>query len=187
MEFYSDNRASDNCQSKCKKCWNIKQKEYRKKNWHVLYPKHKILLKKWREENPEKNKQIVKNYRDKYKGIQKNYRKTSKGVTNSIYYGAKQRAAQRNMPFDLEKSEILKKVEIGICELTGIAFDYKSDAKAGYGRRRPYTPSIDRIDNSKGYTKENCRIIISAMNIALNEWGEEMFLKLAQAYLSARV
>lgn len=38
--------------------------------------------------------------------------------------------------------------------------------------KRPYAPSIDRIDSSKGYTADNCRIVCVAVNYAMNVWGE---------------
>ena len=67
----------------------------------------------------------------------------------------------------------------GACELTGTPFSAER-----YGAHKaPFAPSIDRIDSSKGYTRENCRIISVAANFAMNEWGEEVLRKLAIDYV----
>lgn len=64
------------------------------------------------------------------------------------------------------------------CCLTGIAF--RLDRISG---RRPYAPSVDRIDNSVGYVKGNCRIVCAAANFAMNVWGEAMLFELAHALI----
>ena len=56
----------------------------------------------------------------------------------------------------------------GVCEVTGIAFERKGD-------RRPFMPSIDRIDSSKGYTPENCRVVLWIINAAKQALPEDDF------------
>lgn len=68
----------------------------------------------------------------------------------------------------------------GRCELTGIAFDTSRET----WNRRPYSPSLDRVDSSQGYTLDNCRIVCVAINIALNEWGEDVYRYVAGKYLA---
>lgn len=70
----------------------------------------------------------------------------------------------------------------GLCELTGVSL-ILADSGA---RRHPYTPSIDRIDSSIGYTRDNSRIVCVAANIALSDWGEEVFSTLAISYVKRR-
>ena len=36
---------------------------------------------------------------------------------------------------------------------------------------------------SKGYTKDNTRLICTAMNIALNQFGDEFFFEMIKNYL----
>ena len=67
----------------------------------------------------------------------------------------------------------------GVCALSGKPF---REAKHGSGRaQRPYAPSLDRIDPRIHYTLENCRLVLTAVNFALNAWGDEVFLDIAEA------
>lgn len=71
----------------------------------------------------------------------------------------------------------------GRCALTGIPFD---EANAGRFARRPWVPSLDRIEAAKGYTPENTRLICCAMNFALNAWGETIFERVAREFIARR-
>lgn len=64
----------------------------------------------------------------------------------------------------------------GRCELSGLAFVMLADVRF---KNRPFAPSIDRIDNSLGYSMSNCRLVCIAVNLALNEWGLETLQKIA--------
>lgn len=43
---------------------------------------------------------------------------------------------------------------------------------------------MDRMDPNMGYTKDNVRIVLLGLNIALNDFGLEFFDKLAAARLA---
>lgn len=69
------------------------------------------------------------------------------------------------------------------CALTGVRFSAES-----YGaHKRPFAPSLDRIDSSKGYENGNCRFVCVAANVALNEWGDDIFDRLACAYVAKKL
>lgn len=70
----------------------------------------------------------------------------------------------------------------GRCEATGIPFSL--DKREGTFRR-PFAPSIDRLDNAAGYSFSNCRLIALAVNIGINEWGESVFRRIALGFLVA--
>lgn len=55
-------------------------------------------------------------------------------------------------------------------------------AGKGMRGRDPYGPSFDRIDCSKGYTPENTRIVILAINIMLADWGTDVFEAVVSQY-----
>ncbi len=76
------------------------------------------------------------------------------------------RSKKNNIAFDLTRQWLKKRLDRGVCELTGLSFDMA-------GRRTPHSPSIDKIDPSKGYTKKNCRVILWSLNQALGNRGLE--------------
>ncbi len=65
----------------------------------------------------------------------------------------------------------------GRCAVTRGEF---SNETVGRGLvKRAYAPSLDRIDHEKPYTRDNCRLVMVAVNFAMNTWGEDTFLRLA--------
>lgn len=78
----------------------------------------------------------------------------------------------------------MEKVLAGRCELTGMSFDF---GKAPNGwKYNPQSPSIDRINSARGYTMDNCRVILTSLNNALSQYGDKYFEEVAIAYLKAR-
>lgn len=70
----------------------------------------------------------------------------------------------------------------GRCEVTGIKF---SSERVGGLRVAAWSPSIDRIDGAKGYSVDNCRLVCVSVNMALNEFGVEVLLRIANALMSS--
>ena len=69
--------------------------------------------------------------------------------------------------------------------MTGIAFCFDL-LKSAKDRFTPFSPSLDRIDCTGGYTKDNVRLICTALNLGLNTWGEDVYEKVATAFLEQR-
>lgn len=63
----------------------------------------------------------------------------------------------------------------GICPLTGWALVLKAACKAK-GGFIPNRASIDRIDSSKGYTKENVRFITLMGNYAKSTYTDQQVI-----------
>jgi hypothetical protein len=67
----------------------------------------------------------------------------------------------------------------GRCAVSGLSF---SGERIGSGKaRRPYYPSLDRVDPEQPYTLENCRLVLQAVNFGLNAYGDEVYLRIARA------
>ena len=85
------------------------------------------------------------------------------------------------MEFDLTREWAEEKIEAGVCEVTGLQFEYSKDGK---DRFQPFIPSVDRIDSSKGYTQDNCRMVVWIYNMAKAEWSDDIVLRMAKALVS---
>ncbi len=83
----------------------------------------------------------------------KSYRQTPEGWAKIQYYRSKQRAKELGINFDLTEEWLLKKLP-KVCPVYGTDLIIGAD--------RPLmesSPSVDRVDNSLGYTQDNCEII----------------------------
>lgn len=96
---------------------------------------------------------------------------------------AKNRSRTKKLAFDLDAEYLfsLWEDQEGRCALTGIPFDLEQWGTKG--QVNPNTVSVDRIIPSLGYVKGNVRLITYHLNIALSEFGQEQFKKLAEAFL----
>lgn len=97
-----------------------------------------------------------------------------------LYRDAQKRAKRSGIEFEItpEYLKTLYEQCDGCCVVTGLPFDCRrSDDYA----RAPYRPSLDRIDNRKGYVFGNCRLVLWFVNQAMGEYGLDAFLKVARA------
>jgi hypothetical protein len=106
--------------------------------------------KKWLLENPN----YMKNYREKNKDKIKAKRNSTlkASIPSYLLRQAKRRARDKGLPCDITKEDIIIPEK---CPVLGI--DIKSSI--GKGKAEDGTPSIDRIDNALGYTKQNIIVV----------------------------
>lgn len=113
-----------------------------------------------------------------------NYQMRATGFTPdkivSMLARTKARALKCGRDFDLDKAYL---VELAYqsnfqCSVSGIGFEID---KENGGRVSPWSPSIDRRDSTGGYTKDNVRLVCYAVNVAMNEWGEDVLRRIAGA------
>lgn len=92
--------------------------------------------------------------------------------------GAGERARAKGLPFDLDFQWVAHRIERQDfrCALSGIAFFCD---RSRIGTRNPYAPSLDRIDCAKGYTRDNVRVVLYALNVMLSDWGLEVVQRIA--------
>jgi hypothetical protein len=104
-----------------------------------------------------------------------------RSLASELLSQARRRAKDKDIPFTLTRAELDSALvrANGRCEMTGRAFDSKTYS----GRRRPFAPSIDRIDSSKGYHAQNIRIVCVATNAALAEFGDKVLYSLFEAMM----
>jgi hypothetical protein len=72
----------------------------------------------------------------------------------------------------------------GCCQVSGLPFSLEV---VGNGQaKRPFAPSLDRIDRHQPYTKGNVRLVVAIANFAMNAWGEQPLFQLSTAVHAKR-
>ena len=105
----------------------------------------------WAKNNPERTREIKREWRKRNprSDIARRNASPLKQMVNSTRYSAR----RRGLEFSITDAD-LKQVEF--CPVLGIKLDWSHGSK---GKIVPGSPSIDRIDNSKGYVAGNVQVI----------------------------
>jgi hypothetical protein len=103
----------------------------------------------------------------------------------TLLNNARTRAKALHVPFRLTVEDFQELYEQAgkHCAVSGLPFDV---AQTDGVNRRPYAPSVDRVDRMLGYTKDNCRIVCCAVNLAMNEFGENVLWDIATSMVETR-
>lgn len=123
----------------------------------------------WYEENKEKlAEKSAKNYqkyKDKYRELRKDYRQ--KNTATMLKLGAKRRAKNNGLDFELEKEDITIP---DVCPIFKVPFE----------KHIRFAASLDRVDSTKGYTKDNIQVISRLGNAMKNNASKEELLMFAE-------
>ena len=97
----------------------------------------------------------------------KNAYKNPKTRARTMLKSARTSASKKNLPFDLTVDWIEQKLIDGLCEVSGISFDFESmnTGKWGHGSQNPFSPSLDRTVPELGYTKDNVKVVVWIYNV----------------------
>jgi hypothetical protein len=117
------------------KAWRVKNK-----TWLHEY------MRKWRAENKEHMTQYDQAYRKKWRAA---------NPERLLYQSAKMRAKRNGLTFKLSMSDIVIPLR---CPVFG------KRLKRGIGQWGPWSPTLDRIDNRKGYVRGNVAVISARAN-----------------------
>lgn len=101
---------------------------------------------------------------------------TLKGFIKNSLNCARRRAKQYGREFDLSYDEVKSVYDRqgGKCAFSGKLLTHQSDDTKKTSRN-PFNMSLDRIDSSKGYTKENVQWICVWLQITKSDWNEKEF------------
>lgn len=73
------------------------------------------------------------------------------------------------------------KQQNGLCKATGIPLESSQANSKVYSS--PWTITVDRIDSSKGYMRDNVQLVCYMYNSAKNRWTHEEVLTMCQGVL----
>ena len=99
----------------------------------------------------------------------------------AAFKSAKARTKRSGRVSDLTHTDVtaMFKAQGGRCAVSGLAFTLQRFPDAFV--KHPFAPSIDRIDSREGYVLTNVRLVCTAVNFGLGQWGEEAFRAIAEA------
>ena len=120
----------------------------------------------------------IKQEREQYRVSLVNSRLLSHRAS-MLLNAAKARATEKNLEFNITKEWVLDKLTKGKCEATGL--DIVLTGYLDSQVSNPYAPSIDRRDNSKGYTVDNSQLVLVAYNKFKSDYDEQEVLTIAKA------
>lgn len=99
-----------------------------------------------------------------------------------VFIHTRGNAAKKSIPFELTLDWVEERFAAGVCEVTGLAL-VMTEAYS-HGHKHPFRPTIDRIDNSKGYAPGNCRVVCWIFNLAKADWTDEEVFTMARALIN---
>lgn len=162
-DFGKDKNRKDGLMHLCRPC-NVEKVTIWGKNNKA---RRNANIRAWAKRHPEK----VKSAKRAWKKINPLKYRAVKMVVE-----AKRRAREKNLPFDIDSNFILKRLEPGVCERTGLPFVISQD------ERNPYSPSLDKVVPRLGYVKGNVRVILWALNSFKADFTESDIYPIAKKF-----
>jgi len=165
--------------------WNLENPERRKLLARTSYERNKEkrlqLSKQWYEANKDRKSATCKAWWEAAKRggkaaeyVVRRRQKQKLEPFSRLVSAAKARARKSGLEFNLT-NEWASSATDGTCAISGIPF------VVAVGKPSPFSPSIDRIDQTRGYTTDNCRIVLWAVNRFRGEDSDEVLLHIAEA------
>ena len=151
----------------CKKCHNL----YVKKKGYSKYSRRSEYFTNYQRELRKTvgNKQYEKEFRSAYHA-------SFSGTVGRLLSSARDRSKKNGLEIDIDREWVEQHLEPMKCEATGVDLILDIDKSVTH---TAFRPSIDRIDNNGGYTKDNCRITSVIYNKAKSDYTDGDVLKMA--------
>lgn len=103
----------------------------------------------------------------------------------AIIRSGRSRSKKRGLPYTIDVDYLIRvaKTQGYCCAVSGIPFNQDLRRYLGW-RRHPFSPSIDRIDNEKGYEPGNVRLVCLIVNLARSDFGDGALIQMARAIVA---
>jgi hypothetical protein len=164
LTLFSKNRATrDGYQGYCKACSKAVRDKDRASKY---YQENKEYFK-------QKKRDELNSRRDEINLKRKKSRESN--LEKRMFSSAKERAKRKGLDFNIELSDI---VIPKLCPILGIEL-FKGETKV-----RKNSPSLDRIDSTKGYIKGNVQVISNLANTMKNNATEKELIAFSKYMLS---
>lgn len=187
----------------CTRCNKEKLlEEFGSRKWSKSGPKHykswcklceKEVLQDWRINNPEQYSEQAKihsakridkaNTNPEYRAYLREQKRLNSRINfvSGMLNAAKSRAKRKGLDFNITQEDIIIPMYCPLLDIK-LILGTKGDYEA--------TPSLDRIDNTKGYIKDNVAVISKRANSMKNSSTKEemlIFLKNIQVYMQIKI
>ena len=182
IDFYKSKENLDGLFSYCKACSLKRWKEYNASHKEIRLEKSREYGRKNLKLIVEKNRIYRKKNKERCNGYYKKWalNNIKKVKARQLWNAAKTRAKNLGLDFDLTKEFIYKKLDIGICEYTGL----KIDMRMNLSGRLALSPSLERKIPRRGYTQKNVVLACWAMNAFKSSHTIQEIIPIAKAFLS---
>lgn len=186
-EFYKNSTTFDGYSTQCKVCNDISSKRTRKEryadvvvDWQALRmctrcdeikPTSEFRQNKWQKDgvNTWCKSCVIK------------YEMTIESQIRMMLTRAKQRAKRKDLSFDIDYDYVVDllspSIEHPICPVLGFEMKWKTINNPD-NKFKNKSPSLDRIDNTKGYTKDNVAVISFKANNMKRAYTRDEFMML---------
>jgi hypothetical protein len=156
-------------------------REYRERHRERLLPLEKQRSAARRAANPIPSREATHRYRKLHpEKTAESLRKWRRTHRATYYISQIRRRSRKNgQEFDLTEQWFEEKFALGSA-LSGTAFD---PSQTGHSS---HVASVDRIDNSRGYTMDNCRLILRAENMFKSTMTDEEMFRIAEEMVRRR-
>lgn len=172
-EFSRDKTKKTGCDSRCKDCRRDKKNAYMRMYCQTEEYKHrrKLQYAKNKEKELLKMKERRRTHGHIWNANRRNNHK--KNPLSNMIRCAKSRAKQKGLEFDLSLGDINLPEKCPILDIP---------LKVSEKTVSDFSPTIDRIDNSKGYVKDNVIVISFRANTIKNNSTIEELKKIIHYY-----
>ena len=155
--FYADKTKPSGVRYTCKKCADVKDREYRASHKEILVVRHKAYYASHKKALVARSRIWKKNNPDRVRETNKKHARTPTTIFARYRLGAK----ARNLSFEITKEQFLSFWQKP-CSYCGDEIKYIG---------------LDRIDNDKGYTPDNIRSCCAICNKMKRDQKENDFLE----------